>query len=86
MEWVRTIGSSDHRNRHRCQILHEGQEVLPIPESAYMPVEFSRQPPAWPSVVRQAYSHNRVFTAGGVTPAIEARFAFSGLSGIILVA
>jgi hypothetical protein len=69
-----------------AKILHEGRKFYRFQKVPYMPVEFSAAAyRLGHSVVRQAYSHNRVFTAGGVTPAtLKLEFAFSGLSGIIL--
>jgi hypothetical protein len=51
-----------------------------------MPVEFSAAAyRLGHSMVRESYSHNRIFTAGGVTPATLALlFRFTGLSGGIV--
>jgi len=51
-----------------------------------MPVEFSAAAyRLGHSMVREEYSHNRIFTPGGLTPAtLSLEFAFSGLSGGII--
>lgn len=68
------------------KILHEGRKFYRFQKVPYMPVEFSAAAyRLGHSMVREVYSHNRVFTGGGVTPAtLKLEFAFSGLSGIIL--
>ncbi|MBR0695884.1 heme peroxidase family protein [Bradyrhizobium lablabi] len=69
-----------------AKILHEGRKFYRFQKVPYMPVEFSAAAyRLGHSMVREAYSHNRVFTLGGLTPAtLKLEFAFSGLSGIIL--
>ena len=69
-----------------AKILHEGRKFYRFQKVPYMPVEFSAAAyRLGHSMVREAYSHNRVFTPGGVTAAtLKLEFAFSGLSGIIL--
>ena len=51
-----------------------------------MPVEFSAAAyRLGHSMVREAYSHNRIFTPGGVAPAtLQLLFRFTGLSGGIV--
>lgn len=69
-----------------AKILHEGRKFYRFHKVPYMPVEFSAAAyNLGHSMVREAYSHNHVFTVGGVVPArLGLEFAFSGLSGIIL--
>jgi hypothetical protein len=69
-----------------AKILHEGRKFYRFHKVPYMPVEFSAAAyRLGHSMVREAYSHNHVFTVGGVVPArLGLEFAFSGLSGIIL--
>ena len=53
-----------------AKILHEGRQFYRFKKVPYMPVEFSGAAyRLGHSMVRQAYSHNRIFTFGGVTPA-----------------
>jgi Animal haem peroxidase len=71
-----------------AKILHQGRRFYRFRETPYMPVEFSGAAyRLGHSMVREAYSHNRIFTfgAGGVTPATLALlFEFTGLSGGII--
>ena len=49
-----------------ARILHEGRKFYRFKKTPYMPVEFSAAAyRLGHSMVRQVYSHNRVFTAGG---------------------
>jgi hypothetical protein len=69
-----------------AKILHEGRKFYRFQKVPYMPVEFSAAAYRMGhSMVREAYSHNRVFTPGGLTPAtLNLEFTFSGLSGGII--
>lgn len=69
-----------------AKILHDGRKFYRFQKVPYMPVEFSAAVyRLGHSMVREVYSHNRVFTVGGLAPAsLKLEFAFSGLSGIIL--
>jgi hypothetical protein len=69
-----------------ARILHEGRKFYRFQKVPYMPVEFSAAAyRLGHSMVREAYSHNRVFTPGGLAPAsLKLEFFFSGLSGRIL--
>jgi hypothetical protein len=71
-----------------AKILREGRKFYRFQKVPYMPVEFSAAAyRLGHSMVREAYSHNRVFTAGGLTPAtLKLEFAFSGLPGLSSVA
>jgi hypothetical protein len=68
------------------RILHKGRRFYRFRKVPYLPVEF----PAAAyrighSMVRQAYSHNRIFTPGGLTIAtLKLLFDFTGLSGGIV--
>lgn len=68
------------------KILHEGRKFYRFKKVPYMPVEFSAAAyRLGHSMVREEYSHNRIFTPGGLTPAtLSLEFAFSGLSGGII--
>lgn len=69
-----------------ARILHEGRRFYRFRKLPYMPVEFSGAVyRLGHSMVRQAYSHNRIFTGGGVTIAtLDLLFQFTGLSGQIV--
>ncbi|MDA9469556.1 heme peroxidase [Bradyrhizobium sp. CCBAU 53415] len=70
-----------------ARILHEGRKFYRFQKVPYMPVEFSAAAyRLGHSMVRETYSHNRVFTQpGGFTAAtLSLEFFFSGLSGRIL--
>jgi hypothetical protein len=69
-----------------AKILHDGRKFYRFQKVPYMPVEFSAAAyRLGHSMVREVYSHNRVFTVGGLTPATLAlEFTFSGLSGGII--
>ncbi|GEP61582.1 peroxidase family protein [Reyranella soli] len=69
-----------------ARILHEGRRFYRFRKVPYMPVEFSGAIyRLGHSMVRQAYSHNRIFTGGGVTIAtLDLLFQFTGLSGNII--
>ncbi|MGD9729071.1 MAG: heme peroxidase family protein [Nitrospiraceae bacterium] len=71
-----------------AKILHDGRKFYRFKKVPYMPVEFSGAAyRLGHSMVREAYSHNRIFTFGA-PPAIPATlgllFTFSGLSGGIV--
>lgn len=73
-----------------ARILHEGRRFYRFKRIPYMPVEFSGAAyRLGHSMVRETYSHNRIFTPGstlaGAPPAsLGLLFAFSGLSGGIV--
>ena len=69
-----------------ARILYEGRRFYRFRKVPYMPVEFSGAIyRLGHSMVRQAYSHNRIFTGGGVTIAtLNLLFQFTGLSGEIV--
>jgi hypothetical protein len=66
-----------------AKILEEGRRFYRFKETPYIPVEFSGAAyRLGHSMVREAYSHNRIFTFGGVAPAtLGLLFQFTGLSG-----
>ena len=71
-----------------AKILHEGRKFYRFKKFPYMPVEFSAAAyRLGHSMVREVYSHNRIFSPAA-TPAIPATlallFTFSGLSGGIV--
>lgn len=69
------------------RILREGRRFYRFNRTPYIPVEFSGAAyRLGHSMVRQAYSHNRIFTFGGQGgPAtLPLLFAFTGLSGGII--
>jgi hypothetical protein len=71
-----------------AKILHEGRKFYRFKKFPYMPVEFSAAAyRLGHSMVREVYSHNRIF-APAATPPIPATlallFTFSGLSGGIV--
>lgn len=67
------------------RILEQGRRFYRFKKWPYMPVEFSAAAYRFGhSMVREAYSHNRIFTQGGLTPAtLHLLFEFTGLSGQI---
>jgi hypothetical protein len=67
-------------------ILDHGREFYRFKRTPFMPVEFSAAAyRLGHSMVREAYSHNRIFTQGGLAPATLALlFRFTGLSGGIV--
>lgn len=69
-----------------ARILHEGRKFYRFKTIPYMPVEFSAAAyRLGHSMVREVYSHNRVFRPGGVAPAtLDLLFKFSGKSGLII--
>src|SRR5215217_1241292 len=69
-----------------ARILHEGRKFYRFQKVPYMPVEFSAAAyRLGHSMVREVYSHNHVFTPGGLTQAaLGLEFTFSGLSGGII--
>ncbi|MET0220013.1 MAG: heme peroxidase, partial [Tardiphaga sp.] len=64
----------------------QGRRFYRFKKTPYMPVEFSAGVyRLGHSMVREEYSHNRIFTAGGLAPATLKRlFQFTGLSGGIV--
>lgn len=68
-----------------AKILHDGRKFYRFKTTPFMPVEFSGAAyRLGHSMVRESYSHNRIFTEGGLTPAtLDLLFRFSGLSGQI---
>ena len=69
-----------------AKILEDGRRFYRFKRRPFMPVEFSAAAyRLGHSMVREAYSHNRIFTAGGLAPATLALlFRFTGLSGGIV--
>jgi Animal haem peroxidase len=69
-----------------AKILHEGRKFYRFQKVPYMPVEFSAAAyRLGHSMVREVYSHNRIFTpAGGIPATLDLEFTFSGLSGQII--
>jgi hypothetical protein len=69
-----------------AKILDHGRRFYRFKRTPYMPVEFSAAAyRLGHSMVREVYSHNRIFTPGGVTPAtLPLLFRFTGLSGGIV--
>ncbi len=69
-----------------AKILHDGRKFYRFLKVPFMPVEFSAAAyRIGHSMVREVYSHNRVFTLGGAIPAtLSLEFLFSGLSGQIV--
>ena len=64
-----------------ARILHDGRKFYRFKKTPYMPVEFSAAAyRLGHSMVRQTYSHNRVFQKTG----FDLLFGFSGLSGEII--
>lgn len=69
-----------------AKILERGRRFYRFKRTPFMPVEFSAAAyRLGHSMVREAYSHNRIFTAGGLAPAtLQLLFRFTGLSGGIV--
>ena len=71
-----------------AKILEQGRRFYRFKKTPYMPVEFSGAAfRLGHSMVREIYSHNRLFTPGpgGIVPAsLELLFSFTGLSGGII--
>ncbi len=69
-----------------ARILEQGRRFYRFKTTPYMPVEFSAGVyRLGHSMVREAYSYNRIFTPGGTTPAtLQLLFTFTGLSGGIV--
>jgi hypothetical protein len=69
-----------------ARVLEEGRRFYRFKKTPFMPVEFSAAAyRLGHSMVREVYSHNRIFTAGGVAPAtLQLLFRFTGLSGGIV--
>ncbi|MET0674846.1 MAG: heme peroxidase family protein, partial [Bradyrhizobium sp.] len=67
------------------KILEQGRRFYRFKKWPYMPVEFSAAAYRFGhSMVREVYSHNRIFTPGGLAPAsLHLLFEFTGLSGQI---
>jgi hypothetical protein len=68
------------------KILEQGRRFYRFRKTPYMPVEFSAAVfRLGHSMVREVYSHNRIFTPGGVVPGtLDLLFRFTGLSGGII--
>lgn len=69
-----------------AKILHDGRKFYRFRKVPYMPVEFSGAAyRLGHTMVREAYSHNKNFTQGGIAPAtLGLLFRFTGLSGGIV--
>ena len=69
-----------------AKILEQGRRFYRFKKTPYMPVEFSAAAYRFGhSMVREVYSHNRIFTPGGGIPAtLDLLFKFTGLSGGII--
>jgi hypothetical protein len=69
-----------------AKILDQGRRFYRFKKTPYMPVEFSAAAYRFGhSMVREIYSHNRIFTPGGGIPAtLDLLFKFTGLSGSII--
>jgi len=69
-----------------AKILRQGRRFYRFKSRPFMPVEFSAAAyRLGHSMVREAYSHNRIFTAGGLAPeTLQLLFRFTGLSGGIV--
>jgi Animal haem peroxidase len=69
-----------------ARILEHGRRFFRFKRIPFMPVEFSAAAyRLGHSMVRESYSHNRIFTPGGATPAtLQLLFRFTGLSGGIV--
>ena len=68
------------------RILERGRQFYRFKKTPFMPVEFSAAAyRLGHSMVRESYSHNRIFTDGGLAPAtLQLLFRFTGLSGGIV--
>ena len=69
-----------------ANILEHGRRFYRFQTTPFMPVEFSAAAyRLGHSMVREVYSHNRIFTPGGLAPAtLQLLFRFTGLSGGIV--
>lgn len=69
-----------------AKILEQGRRFYRFKKTPFMPVEFSAAAyRLGHSMVREVYSHNRIFTPGGTAPAsLQLLFSFTGLSGGII--
>jgi len=69
-----------------ARILERGRRFYRFKKQPFIPVEFSAAAyRLGHSMVREAYSHNRIFTPGGLAPAtLQLLFRFTGLSGGIV--
>jgi hypothetical protein len=69
-----------------AKILQHGRRFYRFRTTPFMPVEFSAAAyRLGHSMVREVYSHNRIFTPGGLAPAtLQLLFRFTGLSGGIV--
>ncbi len=68
-----------------ARILNQGRKFYRFKKVPYMPVEFSAAAyRLGHSMVREVYSHNRIFTPGGVPATLDLLFQFTGLSGGII--
>jgi hypothetical protein len=69
-----------------AKILQHGRRFYRFKKTPFMPVEFSAAAyRLGHSMVREVYSHNRIFTPGGLAPAtLQLLFRFTGLSGGIV--
>ncbi len=69
-----------------ARILQHGRRFYRFKKRPFMPVEFSAAAyRLGHSMVREVYSHNRIFTPGGLAPAtLQLLFRFTGLSGGIV--
>jgi hypothetical protein len=68
-----------------AKILHDGRKFYRFKKVPFMPVEFSAAAyRLGHSMVREVYSHNRVFTPPAIPATLGLLFLFSGLSGGIV--
>jgi hypothetical protein len=70
-----------------AKILEQGRRFYRFKKTPYMPVEFSAAAyRLGHSMVREVYSHNRIFTPGpgGIPATLQLLFTFTGLSGGIV--
>jgi len=70
-----------------AKILEQGRRFYRFKKIPYMPVEFSAAAYRFGhSMVREVYSHNRIFTpgGGGIPATLDLLFKFTGLSGGII--
>ena len=70
-----------------AKILEQGRRFYRFKKTPYMPVEFSGAAyRLGHSMVREVYSHNRIFTPGpgGIPATLQLLFTFTGLSGGIV--
>lgn len=68
------------------RVTERGRHFYRFKKTPFMPVEFSAAAYRFGhSMVREVYSHNRIFTPGGLAPAtLQLLFRFTGLSGGIV--